>query len=229
MNLLKKAYKYMNKMLSFTKTTTGTTEAAPSPNINKNTVQSWKYYAFDDIPLKNFEKCINGAYEYLSTDELLHDESQLRFMEIYFKYIEQVGGGNEWAVIHREYADLKIRSMLLAFSQELIVSGTYEKSFCKQQMISYDYILPGGNELAMIDSYMATLQLSLGYISKQIKDLEKQGGKGSTLVAILTQINNVNKVYLPYNSILLIEFIEQLKSLKEQQKQQKIIKNGRSN
>lgn len=159
----------------------------------------------------------------MSKDEILHPESRMKFMDIYFAYIEQVGGNKEWAVVHREYADLKIRSMLLLFSKELIEKGIYNESSCKKMMDEYDYPLPQGHELAMIDSYMATLQLSLDHISKQIKNFNKVENKNTTLVTILTQINNVNKVYLPYNSILLIEFIAALKELKEQQKH---IKNG---
>jgi hypothetical protein len=226
MNLLKNWWISTKQMLSFTKTTTANTEPKQKQASTQPAGQFSKFYDINDIPLKNFEKCINGQYEYMTKDETLHDESQVRFMEIYFKYIEQVGGGGNWAMIHREYADLKIRSILLAFSQELIIKGMYDKSYCKQQMEQYDYTLPPGNELPMIDSYLASLQLSLDSVSKQIRNLNKSESKNQTLVSILTQINNVNKVYLPYNSILLIEFIEQLKALKEQQKQ---IKNGRLN
>ena len=226
MNWLKNWWNSTRKRFIFTKIHTEDTERASKQTSTQNQAQFSKFYDINDLPLRNFEKCINGQYEYMTKDLTIEDESQVRFMDIYFKYIEEVGGGGNWAYIHREYADLKIRNLLLLFSQELIIKGLYNTSFCKQQMEAYDYYLPDGNELNMIDSYIASLQLSLDSVSKKIHQLNKQESKNQTLVSILTTINNVNKVYLPYNSVLLIEFIEQLKALKEQQKQ---VKNGRLN
>ena len=226
MNLLKKWWNSTRKRFTFTKTHTANTAQASNQTSTQTAEQYSRYYDIDDLPLKNFEKCLNGSYEYMTKDLTMQDESQVRFMDIYFKYIEEVGGGGNWAYIHREYADLKIRNLLLLFSQELIIKGLYDSSYCKQQMEAYDYYLPVGNELNMIDSYLASVQLSLDSVSKKIHKLNKQETKNQTLVSVLTTINNVNKVYLPYNSVLLIEFIEQLKALKEQQKQ---VKNGRLN
>ena len=193
-------------------------------NLTPKPVQLSRLYTLDDIPLKNFDKCLSGHYEFMTIDETEHPEAQSKFMDIYFRYIEQVGGGNEWSFIHREYADLHIRSLMLNFSKDLINKGIYDRSEVKKMMIEYDYPLPEGHEIAMIDSYLATLQLSIDHINKQMKNLNKQ--KGGSLVSILSQINNVNKVYLPYNSILLIEFIEAYKLLKETIKNNK---NGRPN
>jgi len=160
----------------------------------------------------------------MSPDEVLQPQSQLKFMDIYFEYINEVGGGQEWAFVHREYADVQIRSIMLHFAKELIYKCKYANSETKKMMDEYDYTLPEGNEIAMIDSYLASLQLDIDHISKRMRDLNKAEGKGATLVQLLTQITNANGLYLPYNSVLLIEFIEQYKLLK-----QKSIKNGRPN
>jgi len=160
----------------------------------------------------------------MSPDEVLQPQSQLKFMDIYFEYINEVGGGQEWAFVHREYADVQIRSIMLHFAKELIYKGKYANSETKKMMDEYDYTLPEGHEIAMIDSYLASLQLDIDHISKRMRDLNKAEGKGATLVQLLTQITNANGLYLPYNSVLLIEFIEQYKLLK-----QKSIKNGRPN
>lgn len=162
----------------------------------------------------------------MTHEEVMSEEAPLRFMDIYYKYIELVGGGKEWMTTNREYADLRIREMLLIFSKQLIVKGMYQNSHCSKMMREYGYELPIGNESAMIDSYLATLQMDIDNIVRRMKEINKQKDSGNTLVQLLTQINNINKVYLPYNSILLIEFIEQLKYLKEQQKKQR---NGRLN
>lgn len=226
MNLLKNLLTYTKKILCFLKLKTVIIEPKESQHLTQTAVQFSKFYDIDDIPLRNFDKCLSGQYEYMSKDEKLYQESQMKFMDIYFNYISQVGGGGNWAIVNREYADLKIQYLLLSFSKELIQKGMFDDSYCKKAMLDYYDPLPEGHELAMIDSLMASLQLSLDSVSKQIKNLNKQEGKGQTLVSILTTINNANKLYLPYNSVLLIEFIEQLKSLKEQQKK---IQNGRLN
>ena len=162
----------------------------------------------------------------MNVDEVDNEVNKIKFMEIYYKYIEEIGGCNEWAYVHKEYADLHIRYLMLNFSKDLICRGIYANSETKKMMDEYDYTLPDGHELAMIDSYLASLQLDIDNISKQMRNITNSQGKDSSLVAILTQINAANKVYLPYNSVLLIEFIEAYKLLKEQQKS---IKNGRPN
>jgi hypothetical protein len=226
MNLLKNWWTYTKKILCSLKRKTVITEPKDNQPLTKTAGQFSRFYDINDLPLKNFERCINGQYEYMTKDGVLQTESQLRFMEIYFKYIEQVGGGAEWAVVNREYADLKIQSLLLIFSKELIVNGMYDNSHCKKMMLEYFEPLPVGHELPMIDSHLATLQFSLDSVSKRIKAMNKSDNNNTTLVTLLAQICDANKVYLPYNSILLIEFIEQYKILKEQQKR---IKNGRLN
>lgn len=226
MNWLKNLCNYIKKTLFSSSTKMGITELKGSQHSVNAPEPFSRFYTFDDIPLKNFDKCINGNLEYMTYELVLQPESQLRFMDIYFRYIDEVGGGNEWAMVNREYVDLKIRSLILLFAKEMLENGTFESSKIKQSMIDYDYTLPVGHELAMIDSYLASLQISLDAIIKQVKRLNKVSNGNSSLVKILTQINTANKLYLPYNSILLTEFIEAYQILKENQKN---IKNGRLN
>lgn len=226
MNWLKNWLNYTKKMLSSSKITMDSIDSLSNQNMTKQPERSLRFYDINDLPLKNFDKCLQGEYQYMNVDEFDDEANKIKFMEIYYKYIEEIGGGNEWAYVHKEYADLHIRYLMLNFSKDLICRGIYANSETKKMMDEYDYTLPDGHELAMIDSYLASLQLDIDNISKQMRNITNSQGKDSSLVAILTQINAANKVYLPYNSILLIEFIEAYKLLKEQQKS---IKNGRPN
>lgn len=226
MNSQRNWYNSTKKTSYFTKPKMDIIEPKDKAPTTQTAEQYSKLYDINDLPLKNFDKCLSGHYEYMTVDGTKHPDAHSKFMDIYFTYIEQVGGGGQWSLINREYADLNIRSIMLNFSKDLIIKGMYEGSEVKKMMLEYDYTLPHGHEIAMIDSYLATLQLSLDSITKQMSNLNKSKGGESSIVAILTQINNVNKVYLPYNSILLIEFIEAYKLLKETIKKSK---NGRPN
>lgn len=228
MNWLKRWCNSIKKTMFFSKINTAFTDLWKRKTSKTNAEQSLRYYTFNDIPLMLFERCINGEYQYISKDEILTEGCKQRFMDIYFRYTDEIGS-KDWGYLHREYADLSIRSLLLNFSKELIVKNHYRGSKTEEMMNQYDYPINDidkESQLRIIDSYLATLQISLDSIGKHIKQYNQQETKNTSLVSILTQITNINKLYLPYNSVLLVEFIEQYKWLKEQQKN---YKNGRPN
>ena len=225
MNWQKRLYNYIKKMLHSTKHEADGIDSVNCQSSHPNMEQSLKFYDFNSIKLIDFEKCMNGQLEYMHVDKIITIESKLRYMDIYYKYIEIVGGGKEWAYIYREYVDLKVKVMVLNFAKEMIRKNIFHKSKLEAIMIEYDFVLPVDHELAMIDSYMATIEMQLDSIIKRINKREDVKND-STLVTILTQINEVYKLYLPYNSILLCEFCEWYKKLNELSKKSKFKKNG---
>jgi hypothetical protein len=116
------------------------------------------YKSLDDIPLYNWNKCMNGDLKYIRLDMQEHNDNELHFKELYDTYIKERGLGKDY----KNYLSILKKKALLQCDY-LITKDRFKLTQIEIEDAKLESLTKDKGESISIEKSLIYLSKWLGY------------------------------------------------------------------